>query len=564
MRKLVARAVYTGNLYYQTLRHLRAEQFIHRALYRSRNPRPNLDSAPPLRALPGIWHEPPHRGPSFDGVEIFRFLNVEGALSKVGWDGDERSKLWRYNQHYFDDLNAHDAIKRISGHRDLIVRWIDENPPSRGIGWEPYPTSLRIVNWIKASLRGDLLNESGLHSLAIQARWLMQRLERHLLGNHLFVNAKALIFAGLYFEGSEANSWLQTGFDVLLRECDEQILSDGGQFELSPMYHALALEDILDLVNITSHAGIENFTTTQANQIIDWRKRVPTMLQWLVLMSHPDGRISFFNDAAYGVAPENEELYQYAHRLGFIAPGTSPRCGVNHLKDSGYIRLNKGPFDIIFDAAKVGPDYLPAHAHADTLSFEMSVRGERMIVNSGTSTYGSDAERLRQRGTAAHSTLELGSVDSSEVWGGFRVARRARVQAVQIKEDSKEIELIATHDGYARLSGRPIHTRNLRLLGQDVIVQDRVSGTGRHSICLRYHLHPECNATNVSDDVIKVTFGKSCSQISVTGPADLQISIEPSTWHPEFGQRVSNQMILIRHEASLPCEISTSFSVLPS
>ncbi len=558
------RYVRTGDLYFQTLRHLRAEQFIHRALYRLWNPRPILEAAPQLRVLPGIWHKPPHRRPSFDGVEQFRFLNVNGALSKVGWDGDERSKLWRYNQHYFDDLNAHDATMRTLGHRNLIARWINENPPGRGIGWEPYPTSLRIINWVKASLRDEVLNESALHSLAIQARWLKQRLERHLLGNHLFVNAKALIFAGLFFEGSEANSWLQTGFDILLRECDEQILSDGGQFELSPMYHALALEDILDLVNITHHAGIENFTTTQANQIIDWRKRVPKMLQWLVLMSHPDGRISFFNDAAYGVAPENEELYQYAHRLGFVAPVTTPRCGVSHLKDSGYIRLHKGPFDIIFDAAKVGPDYLPAHAHADTLSFEMSVRGQRIIVNSGTSTYGSGAERLFQRGTAAHSTLELGSVDSSEVWGGFRVARRAGVQAVQIKEGSNEIELMATHDGYARLSGRPIHTRSLRLFGQDAIVQDRVSGTGRHSICLRYHLHPDCNAIHDSNDMIILTCGENCSRISVTGPANIRISIEPSTWHPEFGQKVSNQMIVIRHEASLPCEISTSFAVLPS
>ena len=61
----------------------------------------------------------------------------------------------------------------------------------------------------------------------------------------------------------------------------------------------------------------------------------------------------------------------------------------------------------IGDIGNVGPDYIPGHAHADTLSFEMSVFDMRFIVNSGTSVYGLGAERLRQRGTAAHSTVVI-------------------------------------------------------------------------------------------------------------------------------------------------------------
>jgi hypothetical protein len=55
------------------------------------------------------------------------------------------------------------------------------------------------------------------HSLAVQARHLSRRLEYHLLGNHLFANAKALVFAGLFFQGDEADAWLADGHGDILR-----------------------------------------------------------------------------------------------------------------------------------------------------------------------------------------------------------------------------------------------------------------------------------------------------------------------------------------------------------
>ena len=91
------------------------------------------------------------------------------------------------------------------------------------------------------------------------------------------------------------------------------------------------------------------------------------------------------------------------------------------------------PFLLVCDVAPIGPDHLPAHAHADTLSFELSFKGRRVFVNSGTSEYGLSAERQRQRGTAAHNTLVLDEENSSEVWAGFRVARRARARLLDAR-----------------------------------------------------------------------------------------------------------------------------------
>jgi len=112
-------------------------------------------------------------------------------------------------------------------------------------------------------------------------------------------------------------------------------------------------------------------------------------------------------------------------RLGLESEREDPG-NHSHLSDSGYIRIQSGDAVALLDVAPIGPDYLAGHGHADTLSFELSLFGQRCIVNPGVSRYGTGAERLRQRGTAAHSTVAVDGQNSSEVWGGFRVARRAR------------------------------------------------------------------------------------------------------------------------------------------
>ena len=102
----------------------------------------------------GKWIAPAKRSASVVGRGEFVFLNERGSLSEHGWDGSEKGKLWRYNQHYFDDLNAEQAVNRVEWHRELLNDWISNNPPFKGNGWDPYPTSLRLVNWIKWALSG--------------------------------------------------------------------------------------------------------------------------------------------------------------------------------------------------------------------------------------------------------------------------------------------------------------------------------------------------------------------------------------------------------------------------
>jgi uncharacterized heparinase superfamily protein len=480
------------------------------------------------------------------GPRSWVFLNQAGHLDELGWDGPQREKLWRYNQHYFDDLNAQEAeaAERLPWHVALVSDWVAHNSPGQGNGWEPYPLSLRVVNWVKWALGGAVLPLAAQQSLAVQVRWLTGRLEHHLLGNHLFANAKALVMAGMFFEGPEADAWLALGLRLLAREVPEQVLHDGGHFERSTMYHALALEDLLDLVNATQCLA-SRLSLAQRQQVADWPQRACSLHAWLQAMCHPDGEISLFNDAAFDIAPSAAELDAYVHRvLGDMpSPAQSPWV---QLRDSGYVRMAHGLAVALLDVAPVGPDYLPGHAHADTLSFELSVGAHRVLVNSGTSCYGSSPERLRQRGTAAHNTVVVNGQDSSEVWGGFRVARRAYPLGLQIEPlaDATATEVSCTHNGYAHLPGKPTHHRTWLMDANGLTVTDQVNG--RHqSAEARFHFHP----------AVQVQTGPGQAEGTVTLPDGTVMSwqlehgqarLEVSTWHPRFGHVEPNVCLAVQ------------------
>jgi len=485
------------------------------------------------------------------GPMSFRFLNETRQVGDGRWGNDAPSQLWRYNLHYFDDLNSFDSASRDGWHVEAIAGWIRDNPPAGGDAWAPYPTSLRVVNWIKRALNGAVLDDPVIHSLAMQVRVLSQRLEYHLLGNHLFANAKALVFAGLFFDGSEAERWLAKGMNILVGEFPEQILADGGQFERSPMYHALALEDVLDLINV-GHAMSRAFPDYWMGFADTWPGVAQRMRTWLRVMCHPDGEISLFNDAAIGIAPSPAELERYANELLDASEvsgsglDASDAVRVVQLSDSGYIRADTSDAALFLDVAPVGPDYLPGHAHADTLSFELSLFGQRVIVNGGTSQYGLGPERDAERGTPAHSTVTVDEQDSSEVWAGFRVARRARPFDLALEHQAEHLLVACSHDGYRRLPGRPVHRRTWILEPRTLHVEDRIDGRFQTAIA-RFHLHPgvECTIdTATSSGSFRLPNGHTAAWRATGG----RVHAERSLYRPEFGRRIPTQCLVLKFD----------------
>ncbi len=492
--------------YVHTIRYLKPVQIYNRLRPRRRRIELSRDGFYGLRPIPAAWTTHIARHGSRTGPQRFSFLNEEREIAT--WNDAEIPKLWLYNLHYFD-----------SPEFELIERWIAENSAGTGNGWEPYPLSRRIVNWIKYALTGGVLSARAQVSLATQAAALSRMLEYGLLANHLFANAKALVFAGAFFEGQHADEWLTKGLRILETELREQVLPDGGHIERSPMYHALILEDLLDLINLERCYALPSSK---------WSDIASRMLSWLSQMLHPDGEISFFNDSAIGIAPEPVQLQQYASRL-------SIPLSTQQLGESGYVRLEQAETVVVFDAAPIGPDYQPGHAHADTLSFELSHCGRRVIVNSGTSTYEKGPERLRQRSTAAHSTIRVDGRDQSEVWDGFRVARRARPFGL-VTDRKSYVE--ACHTGYQRLPSPVVHRRRLQISADQAVITDTLEGHGKHTIELFWHIHPD-------------------AEVEITMKPDIEVTQEASMYHPQFGVSIPNRCIRGKWSGQCPKTVKT-------
>jgi len=440
-------------------------------------------------------------------------------------------KLWRYNLHYFDYL--HEEGRSWENKVFLLGDWIQKNPQGTPDAWEPFPVSLRIVNWIKFFLSPEAVgrvDERWLQSLYLQALWLRKNIEYHLLANHLFKNGKALIFAGLFFSGADADRWLKKGLAIISQEIEEQILADGGHFERSPMYHAMILEDCLDLFNIMDGQDIAWVQSLRRRL----RLKAAGMVGFLDGMTHPDGDIALFNDAAIGIEARPAELANYFERLtGEKALGLNGEYG--SFSATGYHIMAPRPGDrLIIDCGPVGPDYQPGHAHCDTLSFELSLKGRRVVVDSGCAQYLDGPIRRYNRENIGHNTVTVDGENQSEVWGAHRCARRARPVGgglVKLADDSFRFE--GGHDGYCRLSGRPVHRRTVTWQGNTILVADQIDGTGQHVMGSRLHIHPALRVSLQDNRAVLQAEDETVAVVELVG--DGRMETLPGWYCPEFG-----------------------------
>lgn len=518
-------------LYWRTLRHLRVVQLVNRLCRQFIRPRPILDTGLLLRSVWGAWTAPAPKPFSIHGKEEFCFLNRKETIRGAGgWNNPRLPKLWLYNLHYHDGLCSNETSNVLK--EQVISRWIDENQFGVGNGWEPYPLSLRIVNWVKWRLSGTSV--AGLdESLFQQVHVLSKSLEYHLLGNHLFANAKALIFAGLYFEGDRPRIWLRKGLQILEQELPEQFLPDGGHFELSTTYHATLTEDLLDTINI-----LRTYDQSVSASLLAAASRA---MAWLTVMTRPDGLPPLFNDAAYGICPTLPDLSEYASRLG-IAVDQMPLASLTDLPDSGYFRFDGVNYSFFGDAGQIGPDYIPGHAHCDMLNFELFAHGKPVVVDTGTSTYEADVHRLFERSTAAHNTVQVGDHEQSEIWGAFRVGRRARIT----KREVEHGRVVVSHDGYKRLG--VVHQRSFEFGSSMVQLEDHLLGKDGVSAIARFHLHPDVKVT-LSGDVVRA------EGVDFLFFGAHRIGIADYDYAPEFNKRVPAKCIEVHFSGQLRTEI---------
>jgi uncharacterized heparinase superfamily protein len=547
------------SLYARTISHLQPRQIGYLVLRRVLPRGANLkEKVPAAQSRPGVALRTAALPSAMQttgggGYGEFRFLNVSKALGHGGvdWASPEMTKLWRYNLHYFDYIL--DSWRPPDNIADLISNWVRNNPVGSGTGWEPYPTSLRIVNWIKLFLREDFrgrVTTAWLDSLYRQAQWLEKNIEYHILANHLLKNAKALFFAGTFFTGANAERWRRKGWKILLEQADEQILSDGGHFERSPMYHSIVIEDYLDSLNLVGGtAGL--VSAAEADFLASKTKRA---LDFLHDICRPDGSIPLFNDSAAGIAPPLDALAEYAALvMGYERSTRTEGLRVSSRDASGYFVIRNDGDMLVVDCGELGPSYQPGHAHCDTLSFELTSDGRPLIVDSGVYDYEDSEMRRYVRSTRAHNTAMIDGCEQSELWGIFRVARRARPMDAKIEKiGESKARFSGSHDGFARLPGRPVHARDIEYEAEGVwTVVDHFTGAGEHRLESFIHLHPDFAVRQEGRTfLIAGPNERVAAELEVL--AGSEIALETGWYCPEFGKRQENAVIRLFSSGALP------------
>jgi uncharacterized heparinase superfamily protein len=532
---------------FHTVRHLYPEQVVNRATrrFQSMTTLPASDDALVLRCRAGVPPAASDRG-AFDG-RGFVFLN-----RRVSWEGTDRwhptgaDDLWVYNLHYFQYV----WTMPVETARTLIEDWIGAATAPQTFGWHPYPISLRVREWIEWLLVHPELDEpfrqSVSRSIVQQVEALNRLLEFHLMGNHLLENAITLCWAGLSFDGRRAAAWLDKGLGILRRELGRQVLADGSHDERSPMYQALIAEAVLRLNEVAALS--DNPRSAEVGRLASTVGR--DLLHALGRMVHPDGGYALLNDASLSAAPSLQSLVR---RFGGDTQSVD-RARIWSLPSAGYLGYNdhRGHY-LVFDAGAIGPDHQPGHGHADTLSFELSHRGRRIVTDTGVLTYKPGRDRTYDRGTAAHNTVQVDGRDQSELWGAFRCARRPSVHTATAEQGRTGATLHGGYRGPGRGLATVSHTRQIFSSGSVLAFTDAVSASGAHSATARLHFAPGL-ALRQSDRVWILEDEARRRVASVVGDGFRWTEMR-SPYHPEFGREHERACLVasvpFRHRATL-------------
>ena len=415
------------------------------------------------------------------------------------------SEEWAENLFGFGWLRhlraAESGITRANA-RALVDEWISLQAAGDPIAWRTDVVARRIISWLtQAPL---VLHEVDtkfyrrfLRNLTRQVRYLRGTLGGARDGLPRLQGIIALTYASLCMKGQMRNA--KSATRRLVHELERQILPDGGHISRNP---GVLIELLLDLLPLRQAYASNNIPPPPA-----LLNAIDRMMPMLRFFRHGDGNFALFN----GMGPTSADLL--AAVLYYDDARGTPVANAPH---SGYQRLQAATTVMLADTGVPPPIGVSQEAHAGCLSFELSSKQHRIVVNCGMPATNRASWRHVARGTAAHSTVTVNEAGSCRFltarWlrrllGTPIVAGPSEVPVAR-EERSDGVVLRASHDGYADTFGI-LHQRTWRLSpdgrsldGEDVFAPasgEELPGGGRDEFAVRFHLHPAVKASRLTD-----------------------------------------------------------------
>jgi uncharacterized heparinase superfamily protein len=234
---------------------------------------------------------------------------------------------------------------------------------------------------------------------------------------------------------------------------------------------------------------------------------IDRMMPMLRFFRHGDGNFALFN----GMGPTRTELVSTV--LAYDDARGNPVANAPH---SGYQRVQAADALLIVDAGPPPPLAMSAEAHAGCLSFELSARNHRIVVNCGLPAVSRSTWRHVARATAAHSTVTFNDTSSCRFMTSESLKSLLGVPIlsgptdVQVARQERDggVMLRLSHDGYLDRFG-VVHHRSLRLSADGKRLDGEDTFAGAHgealstrrgdAFAVRFHLHPTLKASRHSD-----------------------------------------------------------------
>ncbi len=400
-------------------------------------------------------------------------------------------------------LRAADSAITRANARALVDEWIAlQGAFDTTDAWRPDLVARRVISWL--SQAPLVLHEADmrfyrrfLRNLTRQVRYLRRAVSATRDGVPRIQSIIALTYASLCMQ-AQARS-LKSVTRMLTDELARQALPDGGHASRNP---GALVELLLDLLPLRQAFAARNVPPPAAlNNAID------RMMPMLRFFRHGDGNFALFN----GMGPTRTELVSTV--LAYDDARGMPVANAPH---SGYQRVQVGETLLLVEAGTPPPLSMSYEAHAGCLSFELSSKLQRIVVNCGLPGTSRETWRHVARASAAHSTVVFNDTSSCRFLTSESLKPLLGVPIlsgpsdVQVAREEREdgTTLNLSHDGYAARFG-VIHHRTLRLTangrrleGEDIFTPshgDQLPARRGDVFAVRFHLHPMIKVSRRSD-----------------------------------------------------------------
>jgi len=435
-----------------------------------------------------LWPGDAKRGAAIAGGEI-ELAGETVRNSSPRWFPPSAGPEWLAAWHGFGwlaDLAAAGGTARETA-RELVQGWLGENPGWHNLTWRSDVLATRIFAWvaqfdeIAGRDQDQALRRAMLGSLAAQLRHLARTAAWEVAGAARLRALKGLIAGRAALGGSQTQ--IAKPLAALGRELSFQILPDGGHLSRSPSLQLQILQDLIDTRAVLRLAQIEVPGGLQ--------HAIERMAPMLRFFRHGDRRLALFNDSL-----EEDGVLIDLVLTRSESKGQAPAQAAH----TGFDRLQAARSLVVVDTGKPPPPGFDEHAHAGTLSFEMSHGRERIIVNCGAYRGPKSNWWRVARASAAHSVLVVADTNSVEIREDGTIGRGPTSIARERAEQDGQQWISATHDGYRERFGLT-YARQLFLAadGEDLRGEDRLTGLPGATFAVRFHLHPSVQASLVQD-----------------------------------------------------------------